>query len=264
MQLDYKKYTWLAGSLALIAFAFAAVASGMNDFRLAKHPNGQLASISVTGEGEVTAIPDIATITFTVKESAKTVPEAQKLVEGKISQAFKEMSSLSIDKKDIKTTSYTINPKYEQQAVASYCMGYNCPPLKTVVIGYEVAESVQVKVRKIEQSGNIVGILGKANITEVSGPEFSVDDMEKIQAEAKALAIAKAQEKAKATAKSLHTRLGEIIQFTEEGANPYPVMYRTEVMSMKVADGASQAVVPSLPQGESVIKSRVVIVYSLE
>jgi uncharacterized protein YggE len=262
MEIDYKKYTWMTGALALVAISFAALASGMGDFNTIKHPNGQIASITVSGEGEVTALPDIATVTLTVRESAKTVPEAQKLVEAKVKAALKDIATLGVDKKDTKTTSYTINPKYEQQAQTVFCSGYNCPQAKTIVTGYEVAESMQIKVRKIDQSGAVIGALGKANITEVSGPEFTLEDMDKAQADAKALAITKAQAKAEATAKSLHVSLGSIINFNEDNGGNYPVMYaRADAMSMKVV-GASEAV--TIPQGENVIKSKVSITYTLE
>lgn len=260
MEMDFKKYVWMTGSLALVAIAFAAIAMGMNDLNAIRHPNGQVASITVTGEGEVTALPDIATITFTVRESAKTVPEAQKLVETKVAQALKDIGSLGVDKKDTKTLSYTINPKYEQQG-QMYCTAYSCPPVKTVVTGYEVAQSVQVKVRTIDKSGDVIGAIGKANITEVSGPEFTVDDMDKAKADAKAIAIAKAQAKAKATAKSLHQGLGSVISFNEDNGGYYPVMYRAEAMSMKAGVAADSV---TLPQGESVIKSNVTITYSLK
>lgn len=260
MQTEYKKYVWLTGSLALVAVAFAAVAMGMHDLSAVRHPNGQVASITVSGEGEVTALPDIATITLTVRESAKTVPDAQKLVEEKITQMLKEVASLDINKKDTKTLSYTINPKYEQQG-QTYCMGYTCPPVKTVVVGYEVAQTVQIKVRKIDQSGAVIASIGKANITEVTGPEFTVEDMDKAEAEAKALAIKKAEEKAKATAKSLNVGLGSIISFSEDNGGVYPMMYRAEGMAMKVSTAMDTV---SLPQGESVIKARVTITYSLD
>lgn len=262
MQTDYKKYIWLTGSLALLSISFAAIGQGLNDFSLAKHPNGQVASITVSGEGEVTAIPDIATVTLTVRESSKTVPEAQKLAEAKIAQALKDLSTLGVDKKDTKTLSYTINPKYEQQGIVA-CTMYGCPPTKTVVTGYEVSQSMQVKVRKIDQAGNVIGILGKANITEVTGPDFTVEDMDKAKAEAKSLAIAKAQEKAKATSRSLGVSLGSILSFNEDNGGAYPVMYaRADVMSMKSVAGAAEQV--TLPQGENVIKSTVTITYTLK
>lgn len=260
MEINYKKYVWITGSLALLAISFASVAFGINNLSLTKHPNGQVASITVSGEGEVTALPDIATVVFTVRESAKTVPEAQKIVEAKVSVALKELSAINVDKKDTKTLSYTINPKYEQQG-SGICTAYGCPTTKSIVVGYEVSQSMQIKVRKIDQAGSVVGIIGKANITEVSGPDFTVEDMDKAKAEAKSIAIEKALEKAKVTAKSLGVGLGSIINFSEDNGNMYPVMYaRANVMDMEKASAGSV----TLPQGENVIKSNVTITYTLE
>ncbi len=260
MEIDYKKYTWMAGTVALVAISFASIGFGLSNLSSVDHPNGQVASITVTGEGEVTALPDIATVTLTVRGSAKTVPEAQKLVESKVGEAVKSLADLGVDKKDTKTLSYTINPKYEQQSTG-ICSGYVCPPTKTIVTGYEVSQSMQIKVRKIDQAGSVIGALGKANITEVSGPEFTVEDMDKAKADAKAIAIAKATEKAKSTAKSLNTSLGSIISFNEDNGGMYPVMYARAEMSMKSSGMAVDAV--TLPQGESVIKSNVTITYSI-
>lgn len=251
-----------AGTLALVCVAFAAIAFGMNNFDSMKHPNGQLASISVSGEGEVTAVPDIATVSFTVRESAKTVPEAQKLADAKVKAATDALTMLSVDTKDTKTTSYTVNPKYESQQTG-YCSGYVCPPTKTIVTGYEVAVSITVKVRKVDTAGDVIGALGKANITEINGPDFTVDDMDKAKADAKAIAIKKAQAKAEATASALGVSLGSIISFSEDNGGMYtPMMYKATagVMAQAVTEDSSVRI----PQGESVIKSNVTITYTLK
>ena len=262
METNYKKYTWMSATLALICVAFGATAFGFNNFDAIKHPNGQVASISVSGEGEVITKPDVATVSFTVRESAKTVPEAQKLAEAKITAGVKALDALGVNKdKDVKTLSYYVNPKYESQQVG-YCNGYVCPPAKSVISGYEVSQSVVVKIRKVNQAGEVLGALGKAAITEISGPDFTVDDMDKVNAEAKALAIKEAQEKAKITAKDLGVSLGSIIQFTEDNGGYYPTMYRSTMASGVALDAKAESV--TLPQGENIIKSRVTITYTLK
>jgi hypothetical protein len=256
---NYKKHIWIAGTLALVCVSFAAVAFGMNNIDAIKHPNGQVGSISVSGDGEATAVPDIATVSFTVNESAKTVPEAQKLAEAKITQGLKGLEALGVEKKDTKTLSYSVNPKYEQQG---YCTGYACPPVKSVVVGYEVTESVSVKVHKVDQAGEVISILGKANITQITGPDFTVDDMENLKAEAKIIAIKKAQAKADEEAKALGVSLGAIISFSEDNGGVYPMMFSAKAMSVGGAPEARDAV--SLPQGENVIKSHVTITYTIK
>lgn len=259
-QTNFKKYVWYAGTLALLCVSFASVGFGLNNLSERSHPNGQVASITVSGDGEVTAPPDIATVTFTIRESSRTVPGAQKLVEEKIAGVIKALEDLNVDKKDTKTTSYTVNPKYEYKS-QPYCVSGYCPPANPVLSGYEVSQTIEVKIRKIDSTGDVIGAIGNANVTEISGPLFTVDNKDKLEAQAKELAIKEAKDKAKATASALGVSLGSIIQYSDDSP-VYPVMYRAEAMTMKSLGGA-QADSVSLPQGESVIKKTVSITYEL-
>jgi uncharacterized protein len=259
---NHRRHFWLASTIALLCIAFGALAFGLESLNTVKHPNGMVASITVSGEGEVTAKPDIATVSFTVRESAKTVPEAQKATEAKIASALKELSVLKVEEKDIKTTSYSVTPKYETEQM--YCGAYPCPAGKTKIVGYEVAQSVTVKIRKVDQAGEVLGLVGKANITEISGPEFTVDDMDALKAEAKEKAIAEAREKAKVTAKSLDVSLGAITAFSDDQAGYYPVMYAREATMSSMGGMMKADTNVSVPSGESIVKSRVTITYTLK
>jgi len=257
---DYKKYTWMAGGVALMCVAFAGLAMGLSEFKSLDDPNGTQATITVSGEGEVTAVPDIATVTMTLRESAKTVPAAQKLVEAKIIKATEAVAELGVDKKDIKTLSYNVNPKYEYGSPV-YSGGYM--PSKQILVGYEVTETVQIKVREVDTVGDVIGALGTANITEISGPEFTIDDIEKLQAEAKKLAIENAKTKAKETARALGSSLGVVVQFSENTGGYYPMYYKGGVAPMTTqAEDASNRV--TVPTGENIIKSNVSITYSID
>jgi uncharacterized protein len=257
MESDYKKYTWIAGTLALVGIFFASLATGASEWKAVKHPNGQTASITVTGEGEVTAVPDIATVTITVRESGKTVPEAQKAAEAKVTAAIGALSNLDVSEKDTRTLSYSVNPKYENVPVAMV-NGYY-PQTNQRIVGYEVSEMIEIKVRKVDQAGDIIGALGSANITEISGPSFTVENMDKLEADAKAKAIDQARQKANETAKALGARVGEVMQFSENNGG-YPMFFKAEVSNQSAPRDASV----SLPQGENVIKSQVTITYSLD
>ena len=262
---DYRKYAWIMGTLALAGIFFASLAFGVSEWKSLKRPNGQTASITVSGEGEVTAVPDIATVNITIRESAKTVPEAQKLVEAKINAAIKALSSLGVEDKDQKTLSYYVNPKYENVPVSSGVSSAMYYPISNQkIVGYEVTQTVEIKVRKVDSAGEVIGVLGSVNITEMYGPSFTVDDIDKLQAEAKEKAIAQAREKAKATARALGTNLGEVLQFSEDGNGYYPTYARDAMMNQSYGKGGAESTPATLPQGENVIKSRVTITYSLD
>lgn len=258
---DYKKYAWVAGTLALAGIFFAALAFGIVEWKSLRYPNGQTASITVYGEGEATAVPDIATVTITIRENAKTVPEAQKLVEAKVNEAMTSLIILGVGQKDQRTLSYYVNPKYENYAATQAAY----PVYNQRIVGYEVTQSLEIKVRKVDSAGDVIGALGGINITEISGPAYTVDDMDKVQAEAKEKAIAEAKEKAKATARALGANLGAVLQFNEDNSGYYPMYARDMMSTQAYGKGAAEmAPVPAtLPTGENVIKSRVTITYTL-
>lgn len=254
---DYKKYTWVAGTLALAGIFFATLATGLAEFKRMDNPNGQQGTFTVSGEGEVAAVPDIATVTFTVQESGKTVAEAQELVEAKVKAGIDALANLGVEEKDRRTLYYNVNPKYEYTSGGGYATNPR-------IVGYDVSQSVEAKVRNTDAAGDVIGALGAANITNISGPTFTFDDPSKLQAQAKEKAVEQAREKAKATAKALGKRLGEVIQYSENQGGYMP--YGRDAVMNQAAFGKGGALGPevTLPTGENTVKVYVSITYTLE
>lgn len=223
------------------------------------------ATIQVSGTGEVFAKPDIAEISFSVNKEGKTVEEAQKLSAEKINEIMAFLKESGIDEKDIKTENYSLNPKYEWQAgEPRYCIqvvGAYCPPPtgKQVLVGYEVNQTISVKIRKIDDSGKILVGVGDKGATNISGVSFSVDKKDALEAEARAKAIGDAQEKAKVLAKSLNARIVRIVNFYESGAIPLYSGFGGDAVSFK----AAEAVPPEIPAGENKFISNVNIIYEI-
>lgn len=262
---DYKKYAWIAGIFALGGLFIASIAFGAAELKSMKHPVGQVGTITVSGDGEVTAPPDIATVTITVREDAKTVAEAQDKVEAKVKAAINALANLGVEEKDRKTLYYNVNPKYENVPVTQSSgmgMATMYPVTNQKIVGYEASQTVEIKIRKIDAAGDVVGALGAVNISEISGPNFTVEDPDKAQAEAKEKAIKEAREKAKATAKALGMDLGDVVQFSEDNGGVYPVYYAKDATAMGRGGALGSEV--TLPTGESTIKSHVTITYNLD
>ena len=158
-------------------------------------------TIMASGVGEAFAIPDIASFTFSVTEVSETVESAQGLLDAKISKALTTLKEAGIEEKDIKTTSYNVYPKYEYNQIV--CITYPCPAGKNELVGYEVSQSIAVKVRKVDQAGGLVSKIGAVNVSSISGVEFTIDDREKFVKEAREEAIKKAKEEAEKAAKKL-------------------------------------------------------------
>lgn len=219
-------------------------------------------TISVSGEGEVMAAPDIATISFSIQEEAKSVSDAQNKVSIKTKDVLASLKKVGIADKDIKTENYSSYPKYEWQAGTAVCLSTVCPPYrpgKQIIIGYEVSQSVAITVRNLDLVNNVVQALGQAQVSNMYGPNFAIDKEDELKAEARKQAIDKARAKAEVLARDLGVTLVRIVSFSEGGN--YPIMYATKAVGMGAAESPAPA--PQLPQGEQKITSSVTVTYEI-
>lgn len=252
------KYVPLVG-VTLALFLLVQSVSGLKQYSYIGGQGVPQNVVSVSGQGEVFANPDVATFSFSVVETAKTVKEAQDSATKKIDSALAKVKSAGIDDKDVKTTDYSVYPKYEY--TNSLCTVNICPPSKQVLIGYEVSQSITVKVRKVDTAGQVLGSLGDTGVTNVSGLSFTIDNEDALNREARQKAIAEAKDKAEALAKDLGVRLVRIVSFSENGSNPpIPMMYAK--MGLGGADSAVSSA-PSVPTGQNKIVSNVSITYEI-
>jgi len=213
--------------------------------------------ITVSGKGEVLATPDIATFSFSVTEEAANVGDAQTKATEKTNSILAYIKEAGIEDKDIKTSSYSIYPRYEYQSTSIYTSGTR------YLAAYVVSQSVEVKVRAIEDAGTILSGIGEFGATDISGLSFSVDEQDELARDAREIAIKDAREQAKVLANALGVDLGRITTFYESTPyQPYPMYYSKE-MAMGAADSRVQ-VAPELPVGENKIVSNVTITYEIK
>lgn len=216
--------------------------------------------ITVSGEGEVFAVPDIATFTISVSEDQKTVKEAQDMVTKKMNSALEVLKNdYDIEEKDIKTVDYSVYPKYDYTSFP--CTQFSCPPSKQNLVGYTVTQTVSVKVRDVAEAGKILGSMGEIGVTNISGLNFTIDDQVALERDARQEAIADAQEKAKALSKDLGVKIVRIVNFSESGN--YPIYFNKAYDVTLAEGGRGGAVAPEVPVGENRISSNVTITYEI-
>lgn len=259
-----KKLITIAGAVGIVLAVFLLVktAQEMKQYGLMGRETPPTSTISVSGKGEKTVIPDIAEFSFSVLSEAKNVGDAQETTTNKMNTAIAALRTLGVEEKDIKTTGYNINPRYEYVKSGVPCAEWGCPSGKQVLTGYEVSQSISVKVRKIPDAGKILSKMGEIGVTNVSGLTFSVDKEEVPKDEARAKAIADAQTKAEVLAKQLGVTLVRIVNFSESGN--YPIYYAKAAMVDGRGGGPEAAPTPELPPGENIVTSNVNITYEIQ
>jgi hypothetical protein len=249
----------IIGSLVLLSiFLLAKVGSEIANYRYIGAGVHATNTITVEGEGKVTAVPNIARVTFTSSARAATVAAAQEEAANISNAALAFLKEAGIEDKDIKTESYATYPEYTYDARP--CAGGYCPPGEQRITGYNVSQSVSVKLRDLENVGEILTGLGSARVSNISGPNFDVEDREALLRDARKQAIEQAKEKANMLAKDLGVQTVRVVSFWESGAGMPYYAYDTKSLGMggEVAQSA-----PTLPVGENEIVTRVSITYEI-
>lgn len=260
IQEEYKKNLYRALLAFLVVLSLFFAVKFLSELRAyGRAGSAEVNTITISGHGEVKAVPDIANVYFTIRQEGKTVKEAQEKVAVIEKKVLDYLRTNQVADKDIRAESASFNPKYEYQTQTSMPDIYPPRSGKSVLVGYEAYESLTVKVRNPDDAGKIIEGLGMLGVTELSGPNFTIDEEETLSREARKLAIEEAKEKAKVLAKDLGVRLGRVVSFSENGYYPMPIYGREEMMVLDA--GAPKAA--ELPKGENTITSDVTITYEI-
>lgn len=253
-----EKYARLLMSLTLLAAIVALASYAYVNFEYSSGYEYE-ATISVSGEGEVLAVPDVGQFSFSVNAEGETAAEAQELSGTAINEILAYLREQGIEDKDIKTQNYNLYPRYRYEE--RVCpLGSYCGPGERVQDGFEVSQSVSVKIRNTDEAGAIIAGVGERGATNISSLNFIIDDEEALRVEAREMAIADAKEKAKKLAKELGVDLKRIVSFYEDSYN-YPY-YEARAMSFDMAeDGGFGGA--ELPMGEESTSVSVNITYEI-
>jgi len=217
-------------------------------------------TVTVLGEGEVFAVPDLATFTFSVIEERDSAPEAQEIAAEKVNKIIALLKESGVDEKDIKTVNYNLFPRYEFRRAGGNSQFFPGTGTREL-IGFEVSQTIQVKVRDTGDAGTLLSNVGTLGASNVSGLTFTVDDEGALKREARKMAIDDAEEKAKQLANDLSVRLVRVVSFSESGGQPY--FARSSFDQAFTLEAVGGAVSPEIPVGENKISSNVSITYEI-
>ena len=243
-------------NLFLVALIISYGASGLGELRAAIR-GGKPLKATVSGEGKISAKPDIAKVSASIVVERELLPEAQSEASRRTEALMTALKAENVAERDIRTAGYNIYPQYFYPRP---CYGSVCPAEERPrIVGYQVRVSYEIKIRDITKSGDTLAKMVSSGVNEVGGLEFTIDDPEALKAEARSKAVAAARAKAEALAKNLGKRVGRITAFAEGGGGP-PVIFAREALDGKGGFGGEG---PAVPPGESEVVVTVSITYEL-
>ena len=210
-------------------------------------------TISVRGSSEMYVKPDLAIVTFSVVNEGKTATQAMDLNATKMNAVIAAIKGEGISEKDMKTTSFSIYPRYDYYSGTAFY-----PQGRRVLAGYDVSQSLEVKIRDLSKVSDVIATSTAAGSNEIGGLTFTLDNPEEFKAKVREQAIKDAKEKARILALQLGIRLVRIANFEESGGVPMPMFETVKGI------GGGDSTAPQVQPGENKIQSTVIITYEIQ
>ena len=254
--LQYLGVTTLIFLITLVVFVSVGISNKIKEGRYIGQNIEAKNTITVSGEGKIYSKPDLALIDFSVKTEAKTVSAAMDENSSKMDKVIEAMEKRGIDKKDLKTTSFNIYPRYEYIKSRETQQLY--PYGKKVLAGYDVNQTLEVKIRDLSEIGQTIQKATDSGANEVGNIRFTIENEDELKKQARKEAIDKAKSKAKELASQLGVNLVRIVSFSENANRP--IYYGME--NAMLSSGTSKTT-PQIETGENKIKVDVSIVYEI-
>jgi len=202
-------------------------------------------SISLEGVGMAVVVPDVAKVTFSVETRNKLLPDAQTENAKVTNLLIEKMKSLGIEAKDIQTTYYS---SYEDRY-------YNPQNGESTPTGWIVSQSMELMIRDLKNVSTVLAQAGQNGATNISGPNFQIENDSDAINTARTKAIADAQKRAQSVADQLGLKLFEMIGYSEWKEDPG--MYN----GYSASDSGGSKENPTIMPGGQTVKIHVTLNY---
>jgi len=247
-----KKWLWAIGLalvLPIVGLYGCSVASPTTIE--AVNLGGQQEGIWVTGQGKVTAVPDIATLRLGIEAQEATVSEAQTQAAEAMDEVMTALIDNEVAEKDIQTQYFSIRQVRRWSETRD----------QEIVVGYRVTNMVTAKIRDIDKVGSIIDAVAVAggDLTRIDNISFSIDDPSAYFEEARQKAMADAEAKAELLARLAGVSLGKPTYISEGIQIPPPIYPRAVYEEVPIPAPAA----PPISPGEMEISLTLQVAYAI-
>jgi hypothetical protein len=227
------RYALPGAALLLATSALAGVAQP----QLGRSAGVPARTITVSGDGTVTTVPDRASFSFSVETRAATASAALARSAAAANAVVAAVKDAGVPGADIQTSQVSLSPQTTEDG--------------TRIVGYAAAVSVDVKTG-IARAGAVVDAAVGAGADGVSGPGIYRSDADALYRDALKQAVSNAHDKAAAIAAAAGLTLGGA-QTVVEGSGPVPVPLAAPA---KAGDSVS------IEPGTQTVEATVTVTYS--
>ena len=208
----------------------------------------ELRLLTASGDGEVKAKPDQATLSAGVVTDGKTAGEALAANSRAMNQVFATLKRFGIPDRAIQTSNFSVAPQYPD---------YNAKQPRRI-IGYQVSNTVTVTVDNLDRIGPALDALVASGANSLGDISFSVKNAKPLETQARAEAVHDAAAKAEAMARAAGVTLGPIMSISEGEVAAPPVPMR-RMMAAPMAAAAP----PPVAAGEESVTATVTVTWAI-
>ncbi|MGE0082571.1 MAG: SIMPL domain-containing protein [Thiohalomonadaceae bacterium] len=182
----------------------------------------EVSRISVSGRGEVTALPDSARLSFAAVARHENAAEAQAQVNRVMTRAMDAVRKLGVDPEALSTTGISLSPVYPDPRTEAGRQGR--------IVAYHASNQLEVRLDGTALLGKVIDAAVGAGANAVEGVTLTLSDDSQERQEALRRAVIDARAKAEAIAAAMGVRLDSVEQVAEQGVGVYtPTLARAMV-----------------------------------
>jgi uncharacterized protein YggE len=202
-----------AGALGALIVAVAAltVHAGPSSAAPSSATDPATHTITIAASGKVTVVPDVARVSLGVTITTPTVKAARGAAASAMTNIIAAVKAQGVADADIQTVGLNLYPQYANGS-------------STRIAGYTLSEQLQVTIRDLDKTGDIVDVATAKGATNVNGISFELADPAKAMNDARATAVAAAQVSAQAMAAAGHVTLGSVVSISDTNPSS-PINY---------------------------------------
>lgn len=242
--------TTMAATFALVPFAASAQSVQAQPVPGMMHMMSMPTTLSLSANGEVSATPDMATVSFGVVTQSGNASGAMKANNVKMNQVMAALKAAGIDAKDIQTSSLNLSPQYNYDTNGA-------PPKLT---GYQALNQVTVRVNKLDQTGPVIDAVIAAGVNQIDNIGFGLKDDDAALDQARQTAVKTLVQRANLYASAMGMKVKRIQNLSEGGPVYQPPM---PMMAMRAEAFAKDSSTP-VSSGEMKLSVSVSAVFELE
>ncbi len=236
--------------IAVTTICFIIVLSAL-DGSYAQDGKYEKNTLSITGQGKITASPDKASINIAVESMSDTAAGAVKDNSEKTNKVIGVIKAGLGEDDKVSTAGYSLSPVYE----------YSSETKKSEFKGYRAANQIIVETRNLNDLGKLIDGVAQAGSNRIDSLIFDSTERESYKKRALEMAVKDARATAETVAQAAGVKIVKILSIRPTSDIPMPVYRNYEVMSkMALAESSPTPIEP----GELTVNASVTMVFEIQ